>query len=46
MKMNRNTRAVAMTMIACTMSVLFWHWTSGSMWSLAWMALAVPSRLL
>ena len=43
MQMDQNARAVATTVIACTMTALFWHWSGGSSWSLAWMALAAPS---
>lgn len=43
MQMNENARAVAMMAIACTMTVLFWHWSEGSLWSLAWLALAARS---
>ncbi|CAM5291147.1 hypothetical protein ATER59S_00542 [Aquamicrobium terrae] len=44
MKMNHNARAFATLVIACTMSVLFWRWTGGSLWSLAWLAIAAPSH--
>lgn len=46
MQMNDNAHVFAMTVIACIMTALFWRWSDGSLWSLAWMALAVPSRLI
>lgn len=45
MSMNDNARAVATTMIACAMTALFWHWSDGNLWSLAWLALAAPTYL-
>lgn len=35
MQMNENAHAVAMTVVACTMTALFWRWSDGSLWSLA-----------
>lgn len=44
MNMNDNARAVATLVIACTMTVVFWRWTGGSLWSFTWLAIAAPSH--